>query len=355
VPGEEELRARAVLAEMQMRISMGPNAALSVAETATAEQVRAAFLDLTKQFHPARFGRMAGDIQRLANEVFLGIKAAHDHLMKNLGTTGRFPPAGRPSTGVPIAGPGSGGTVRGTGLVRPSTPLGRGTDRPGTRPSNPQIPTPPMGIPRTTTPLTTPVGGTRAGTPPGAPRAPTPPAGVPLQRPSAPSIDTGERRPTPPSGIPAQSRPTSPSGIPQRPSSPMQTARPSTPQVQRTPPPDLNPPTIRYSGVQPAAQSSGSSGSLPRMTDEDAEVRHAMSLLSSKEWSAARLAFHALAAKFPQTRQYRALLCYSRGRETQASGRPDDALMEFQRALQLDPDLQIAKDAIREVQRKSRF
>ncbi|HEY5949941.1 MAG TPA: hypothetical protein VIV40_30815, partial [Kofleriaceae bacterium] len=148
-------------------------------------------------------------------------------------------------------------------------------------------------------------------------------------------------------GIPIQ-RTTPAGGIPvQQPTSPLPTTR------VRTPAPEIiTPSTVRYSGVQPAQ-----SGSAPRQgaSDEDPELRHGMNLLSSKDWSAARLAFHALAAKVPQSRQYRALLCYARGRETQASGRPDDAVMEFQRALQLDPDLEIAKEAIRELQRKSRF
>ena len=89
--------------------------------------------------------------------------------------------------------------------------------------------------------------------------------------------------------------------------------------------------------------------------DEDAELKRAHDLLKSNDWTGARLAFHALAAKVPQSRQYRALLCYARGRETQATGRNDDAAMEFQRALQLDPELQIAKDALRDLGRKSRW
>ena len=89
--------------------------------------------------------------------------------------------------------------------------------------------------------------------------------------------------------------------------------------------------------------------------DEESELRNAMALVDNKDWTAARAAFHALAAKVPQSRRYRALLCYVRGRETQALGRNDDALLEFQRALQLDPDLEVAKGAIREVQRKSRW
>jgi hypothetical protein len=216
------------------------------------------------------------------------------------------------------------------------------------------------------------------------PRAPTPPAGIPVQRQGTPPGEA-ERRNTPPGGIAAQPRPT-----------PVGTARPGTPPAQRSGTPDpinpptnrgridplspptqrgavdplnpptnrgrvadpvnpptnrdpLNPPTARFAG---AAQPSGARAAVG---DEQSELRHAMDLLSSKDWSGARLAFHALAAKVPQSRQYRALLCYSRGRETQATGRADDALMEYQRALQLDPDLQLAKDAIREVQRKSRW
>jgi hypothetical protein len=342
VAGEEDLRARAVLAEMQMRISQGPYSALSVAESASAEEVRQAFLQLTKQFHPARFGRHAVDVHRLANEVFLGIKSAHDQLIKHLGSSGRPQPA-RHSGAIPVDNSATqGGTVRGTGLLsRTSTgPIARGTDRPSSRPGTPVTARP-------QTPLTTPSSGT--------PRAPsqvqatqplprqTPAVGVPIQRPSSPVIETPERRLTPPSGIPVQPRPTSPL--------PTTQMRPGTPSPNRTPAPDLiTPPTVRYSGAATTQQ-------MPRTgaVDENAALQNAMNLLSSKDWGAARSAFHALAAKVPQSRRYRALLCYARGRETQAIGRADDALLEFQRALQLDPDLELAKDAIREVQRKSRW
>jgi hypothetical protein len=238
------------------------------------------------------------------------------------------------------------GTARGTGLVpKPSAPqTGQYPQlRPTNRPSSPGIATPPQGpTTRPSSPVITPSQGTtRASTPPvttpaagsrvpSSPRQPTPALGVP-QRPTS----DGERRLTPQAGIPTQPRPTSPQGI----------ARPVTPS-------SVNPPTLRYS-----SPSASSSSSMPQAGggDEDAEFRHAMSLLTSKDWSAARLAFHALAAKVPQSRPYRALLCYARGRETQATGRNDDAAMEFQRALQLDPDLQLAKDALRELGRKSRF
>jgi hypothetical protein len=353
VAAEEDRRARAVLGEMQMRISQGPYAALSIAENATAEEVRASFLQLTKQFHPARFGRLAPEIQKLSNEVFLGIKNAHDMLARQLGARRGLP---HTSTGTvtteitrPSTNPLTAGTQRGTGLVsRTTTPtLARGTDRASTRPSSPVItqstarvitaaptqsraPTPSSPTPAATQPM------------PHAVRVATPPLGVQTRAPTGPlprtttPVDLTGRTPTPrPSTLPPQRAMTPP-------------ARPGTPQ-----PDAITPPTIRYSGVQPTQ-------ALPRVGgqgapfDEQTELRAAMDLLSSKNYPAARQAFHALAAKMPQSRQYRALLCYARGRETAASGRIDDAVLEFQRALQLDSELEIAKQAIRELGRKTR-
>jgi hypothetical protein len=120
--------------------------------------------------------------------------------------------------------------------------------------------------------------------------------------------------------------------------------RPTTPSVA-----SLNPPIIRYGARTPDAPQ------RDQVLDERSELQRGLDLLSSKEWTAARLAFHALAAKVPQSKQYRSLLCYARGRETASTGRIDDAALEFQRALQLDPELEIAKQALRELGRKSRF
>ena len=329
---EEELRARAVLTEMQMRISHGPYVALGIPESSRPEQVRGAFLSLTKQFHPARFGRMSADVHKLANEVFLGIKSAHDQLVKQLGSSGRIP--GGPTTGaLPVTEIRS-GTVRGTGLLprTGSQPvLARGTDRPGSRPSTPSL-SPSSGTPRPITPV-------------GSRSMPSANASQQITRPTprlgTPPGDT-RRRPTPIAGTPQLTRPTSPRGI----------ARPGSPPARPSPPTSdpLNPPTIRYSGVQPTQPLARN-----RPFDEEADLKDALDRLSSKDWTAARQALHALASKVPQSKRYRALLCYARGRETQMTGRIDDAVLEFQRALQLDSDLEIARHALRELGRKSRF
>src|SRR6476469_4325444 len=85
---------------MQVRLSQGPHVALGVAEISKPEQVRAAFLELTKQYHPARFGRMSTELQKMSNEVFLGIKSAHESLMRTLGSSLKPRAFGTQTTGV---------------------------------------------------------------------------------------------------------------------------------------------------------------------------------------------------------------------------------------------------------------
>lgn len=298
--GDDDARARATLNEMQARISQGPYAALGIAETANADEVRAAFLALTKTFHPARFGRLAIDVQRLANEVFLGIKSAHDQLMRQLGNGKRnaMQSGGmhvitdaKVSGAIPVFRPGT------PSPARPGTPpLARGTERPSERPSTPSQPI----VSRTATPVQ-------------PARTSTPALGTPITRPTTPGMraatPTGTRPPTPP-------------------------ARPPTPSSA------LNPDTVR--GVAPAREPA---------FDERAVLREALMQLNEQSWSAARQTLSNLAAKVPQSKNYRALLGYARGREAQAAGRSDEAALEFQRALELDPQLAMAKQALAEVQR----
>jgi hypothetical protein len=281
---------------MQSRLSQGPHITLGVAELATAGQVRAAFLELTKQYHPARFGRLSSELQRMSNEVFLGIKSAHDAMLRALGA-----PLKPTRGGIqPIQAEGS-------------------SRMPQVRPT-PQPPARAIGT-----------------APPTAPTRPSQPL------PKVPSQDHGyrggpeavARRLTPPFGMPVTA-PQPPQAPPQRP----------TPQRLGSPPmrahDPLNPDTIRHAGVQPAAPA----------FDEQRALMDATQLLQTRNWGAARQALHALAARVPQSKPYRALLCYARGREAQQTGRTDDAALEFQRSLQLDPNLAPAKQALAEVQRR---
>ena len=75
-------------------------------------------------------------------------------------------------------------------------------------------------------------------------------------------------------------------------------------------------------------------------------------LLNDRRWTPAREALNNLATRVPQSKNYRALLGYARGREAQAAGRHQEAELEYLRALQLDPELALAKQALAEVQQR---
>src|SRR5262249_55803574 len=95
----------------------------------------------------------------------------------------------------------------------------------------------------------------------------------------------------------------------------------------------LTPPGgVRISALKPSAQLAG-----------------ALEQMQRRQWDAARAILTALAERAPEVPRYRALLCYARGREAQLAQRVDDARVELQEALQIDPDLQLAKTALTEL------
>jgi hypothetical protein len=264
VAGIDEVSARSVLADMQARLARDPAAALGVTSTATPEELRTAFLQLTKKFHPVRFGRMANDIQKLSNEVFLALRAAHDAIAKTLRRQSGPMPTARSSS---ASGPAP-------SLPVPPVPVASGS---GVRP--------PQSGPRTTRP------------------APNEPAGQ-----SPPAI------PVTPSSAKAGARGTGPANVP------------------------------RVAAPAPAAARPGS-GPTSSPRDEAA----VLDLLSRQQWDQARSALHQLQAREPSSKRIRALMCYARGREAQLAGQVDDARVELQDALDLDPELQLAKTALTEL------
>jgi hypothetical protein len=289
--------------------------------------VRAAFLALTKQFHPARFGRMSNELQRLSNEVFLGIKAAHETVLRSLGVVTRGGRINQTSqiTGVmPIL------TAEGTNkTARPGSPQPRAI---GTQPQQPQ-----PAIPRTLTPTRHGVGLQGKGN--------TPPFGVRV---------TAARPGTPPQTTTPQTTPQPPTTTPPRPGTPVQ--RPVTPQsASRASTPNLGGPPKPVTVDPETTRGTGEWQPLAKPTaafDERAELQLVLDALAQKNWGAAKALLNGLAARVPTSKKYRALIAYTRGREAQAANRGEDAAQEFQRALQLDPDLQQAKSALAELLRR---
>jgi tetratricopeptide (TPR) repeat protein len=284
---------------MKRRLERGPHAALGIADGANAQVARAAFLQLTKTYHPAKFAREAPEIVRQANEVFLALRAAYEAVagvkrisqgMSAVATAPRLTPAQgvpvlqRPASGTPPQREAP--TVRKTTPMRgiPSQPTDRSADRAADRVKRDRDLTPVRGVPIPPSSAT-----------PAAPRAA--PLGVSIKgaaKPPAPVV-----------------------------SSTAKTTPDATPQIELPP------------GVSPGS--------------EEADLEYAMYYLRRKQWSEARKALHALAARNPKEKKYRALLSYARGREAQDGSRRDEARAEFARALQLDPELSVARVALGQV------
>jgi hypothetical protein len=260
----DEASARDLLVEMQMRLGRDPQEALGLAGSPSASDVRNAFLTLTKRFHPQKFARMAPDIQRLANEVFLSLRAAHDNLSRpSVGAT-------RKSGPLPMINATSRGTAQNPTISRVPT---------GQLPVVPRMPASPQPSSAQTTqpmrPFANPRPGTAARPQPPSATAPTAP---PPTKPALPSL------------------PTTPTG-----------------------------------------------GGAER------ELAPILELIKIGQVPAARVALETLTARSPNVPRYQALLHYARGREAQLAKRVDEARVELQDALQIDPDLALAKTALAEL------
>lgn len=256
---------------MQARLGRDPQEALGLAGSPSPLDVRNAFLALTKKFHPAKFARMAPDVQRLANEVFLLLRAAHDNLS-------------RPSVAP----------MRKSGQM-PTLQQMRGTQQQPVitapqRASTGQVPT----APRTRAPSVPPAQITQPMRPFANPRP-------------APTHSRPERM-AQPSPAPGQVRPAQP-------------ARPAAP-----------------TGPTPTGSGGG-----------DRELAPILELIKLGQLAAARVALETLTARSPTVSRYQALLHYARGREAQLAKRVDEARVELQDALQIDPDLALAKTALAEL------
>jgi tetratricopeptide (TPR) repeat protein len=328
--------ARALLEQMRLRLERGAHAALGVPEAASLPVARAAFLQLTKTYHPAKFAREAPDVVRQANEIFLALRAAYDQVTQQGRRASQVMPAsaaiGR-STGSVAARAGGGS---------PPPPIGQPGSQPlATQPSAPSATSSSSSLPAAAAapPVVSlkPAVATPAGS--SAQRQPAKPSPSPAAKPGSGTV----------SGVGAPPRLDRPQQVGARPG-----AAPATPGA---PAPSAAPAGAVPAPARapaPAAVVKGTT-QLPKLSDgvapgsEEADLEIAMHYIKRKQWSDARKQLHALAARVPADKRYRALLSYARGREQQDDGRHDEARAEFNRALQLDPDLYMAKNALQQL------
>ena len=339
---------------MQERLSRDAYEALGLIPSATPADIRNAFLARTKQFHPARFARMSPEIQRLANEVFLQLRAAHDTIARptTVPRTMTPGPLKPPPPGMPLrtSGTGANPAVRSpTGgtpsLASSSSSLPAAGPRPPTAPNAALRPT------------SSPAASSRPSPAPGQPY------GGGATQPYRGPGDSTSTQPLRTANDHAVTQPLRPDHVATQ---PIRTdgRTPATQPIRtdgRTPSPQLTrpgaPATPGRTGSVPSTAAPTSGAPRPGAAGAtakpglpvDRELAPILELIAQQQLGAARVALETLCTRQPQNLKYRALLCYARGREAQLAQRIDEARVELQDALQLDPDLQLAKTALAEL------
>jgi hypothetical protein len=316
-----------VLISMQERLVGGPHAALGVSPAASPAEIRAAFLALTKTYHPARFGYMSAELQRLSNEVFLSLRAAHDALA-------------RPARAAAAARADRSGAY------------------PRTERSSGQFPAVVVPKSERSGPLSAPLRSDRSGpiaavaAPPrsdrGSSQFPAVAAPPRSDRGSSqfPAVAAPPRSDRSSSQFPAVATPASGVPLPVPSDAPSRSFRVTQ---TSTPPAGVRIGAGRPTGAPPTGQPAASPAASPLQAGSDRELAGVYEQLQRGQWAAARTLLSVLVARTPGVPRYLALLCYARGREAQLAHRLDEARVELQAALQLDPELALAKTALAEL------
>ena len=364
-----ELQARQLLASMRERLTRDPHEALGIGANASLAEIRGAFLELTKTFHPAKYGRMSHDVQRLANEAFLELRAAHDSLAKGVRAAPR-PLAVTAATSAPASASASGRATTGPILSRTSTgplpsfaaaaaptgPIATMASAPMPPSQRPTDRSAVLARPLTTSPSPQPGASSRPN--------PAPPPARPITGP-IPAVRAN--------GPPAPR--TFPAGTERSPTRTPPPATAASPAPVRTTAPAAGPAptigtssvasTVRFGASGPAASGRSGSGGYPAVAKPGAaatipvppttlrpgepELAAVHDDITRGQWDAARVNLQALIARQPASPRFHSLLAYVKGRKAQLEHRIDEARVELDRALQLDPDLAPAKTALAEL------
>jgi hypothetical protein len=322
----DDAAAQLALRAALERLEAAPFVFLGVPADATPSQARAAFLGLTKQYHPAKYARFSPDTVRLANEVFLALKRVCDGLMRpRAGQSPRL--ASAPTASAPVAAPSVSSAIPRTSAAIPRTSAAI------PRTASSPVPTSPAAIPRTSAAIprtsSSPVPRTAPATrpPPVGMRPPGTSGPIPVQR-SAAAIGHA-RTTTPMRGVP-------------------QTGR--TPRIVGSPGGAATTPAGATAAVAQAVPAATTR--IPRLDVGDNERGHfeqGLELLRRRMWSDGERLFTQLSVAVPTDKRYRAYRDYARGRIAQDLGRHDEARTEWQRALALDPTLAAARAALEQL------
>lgn len=376
----ERLRRIAILRDMQRRLRHSPAEALGVAPTASATEVRSAFMSLTKQYHPTKFARLDEATMKLANEVFLQLREAYETLKssaelkkpelrsgarapavdispRRLATNNEATAAARP----PSAASSSSVASSPSAAVSSSKPVTTSAASPSAKPVTTSAAS--SSKPATTATSSSGASGmgrqplnnnaaTRAST--GAvgssPRTPSPgsSAAPSTNRPGAASASStaAARRPA---GSASASISGSASAVGSgrvlQPAKPANPSNPSTISSSSSSSSSADGgPRVRF-GTQGGAPNGGESGTK-EISREMSKVRD---LIVRERWAEARDALQLLLVHRPSDRANLAQLAYVRGREALELGNVTEARRELVRALAIEPTMEPAKAALQEI------
>lgn len=318
VAAEQDL-VKALLSEAESLRKLNPFLVLGVGYEASDADVRAAFGELTKRYHPDLFARYeSAELRQVAAEIFILIRDAYRKLGDETGRAQAVGALGRPIAprAVPFRHP----TPPPVAVKPPRAPTGAvpvlapppqarpfsdvtPTSRPGEEAAKPSVPPPPP------------------------PR--TPPRGVPAVTTPLPS-STASATHTPPAAqaIPRVTQPKAP----ERPSQPV-VAEPEPPppiQTDRKPVPNAPPVLTEASDGNPIDD-----------------------LLDAGKFDEAVAAYKVLSKKHPTDRSYRAGIELGEGLSALSQRDRLEAAQRFEAALEIDPSNERAARELAEMRRQA--
>jgi hypothetical protein len=316
---------KALVSEAESLKKLNPFLVLGVGYEATDAEVRAAFGDLTKRYHPDRFARYeSAELRQVAAEIFilirdayrkLGDAAARSQLLQALGKSApprAIPapprpsqpvPPPRPTQRVPVISPAQ------TASIAPTADARRGTSkRPAGEPAQ-ATPLPPVPLPPAPPASNAPGSGPprRAASDPGS----SPPPNAPLSRRAA--TDPG---PPPPSS--------------------------SGPRRAATDPGSPSTPVHRRSASQP-----------PPVGSEPIDVSALEELIDQGKLDDALAAYRAMVKKHPHDRNVRAGVELCEGLRASAARDRLEAAQRFEAALEIDPSNERAARELADMRRQA--
>ena len=369
VAAEDEL-IKALLAEAESLKKLNPFLVLGVGYEASDADVRAAFGELTKRYHPDRFARYeSAELRQVAAEIFILIRDAYRKLSAETGRAQALAALGRAPAprAVPLRAP-------------TPPPVAVPPPRPAARQPTASIPPAPSRIPETIAipklrvpePNDTSSAASNAGSSETPTARPSQPLPIPpeAQRTQPPRASTPGRSGALPT-VPIPSPPSSSQGIPRV---PPRTPSQGIPRVApRTPSQGVprvgSDPAPRASTSQPLPRTS-SSQPLPRLDAPSTDHRPVLAtpppvlteasdgnpidqLLEQGKFDEAILAAKVMAKKFPSDRTYRAAVEVCEGLRYLALRDRLEAAQRFESALEIDPSNERAARELADMRRQA--